>query len=94
MVRNRERRRFKEIQRQLSYDDPEFARRMTTPRLVARLGRWMTTWRLLGLLAATSAVLCLFLGEMGSFLLASALALVLLGYARWRSSSESLPSGV
>ncbi|GAA2341667.1 hypothetical protein GCM10009854_17730 [Saccharopolyspora halophila] len=93
MVRNRERRRFKEIQRQLSNDDPEFARRMTTPRLVARLGRWITAWRLLGLLAATSAVLCLVLGEAGSFLLASALALVLLGYARWRPSGESLHSG-
>lgn len=88
MSRGRERRRLKKIERQLSSDDPEFAHRMTTPRPVTKVMRWMTMWRALGVLAVLFAVLCLFLGQWTEFFIAAVTAALLLIYAGWRQRNR------
>ncbi|MHA6797898.1 DUF3040 domain-containing protein [Bounagaea algeriensis] len=88
MFHRREQRQLAKIERQLSSDDPDFARRMTNPRLITRVMHWMTVWRALGVLAGMFAVLSLLLGTGTGFLLASVLAAVLLTYARWQAHDE------
>ncbi|MDI2030263.1 DUF3040 domain-containing protein [Saccharopolyspora sp. TS4A08] len=88
MSRGRERRRLKKIERQLSSDDPEFAHRMTTPRPITKVMRWMTLWRALGVLAALFAVLSLVLGQGTEFFVASLTSAALLTYAWWHEHNR------
>lgn len=88
MSRGRERRRLKKIARQLSSDDPEFAHRMTTPRPITKVMRWMTLWRALGVLAALFAVLCLVLGQGVELFLAGLTSACLLTYASWHERNR------
>ncbi|MBQ0924949.1 DUF3040 domain-containing protein [Saccharopolyspora endophytica] len=90
MSRGRERRRLKKIERQLTSDDPEFAHRMTTPRTITKLMRWMTLWRALGVLAVLFAVLCLILGQATEFFVAGLTAALLLIYASWHERNRQL----
>ncbi|MEB3366557.1 DUF3040 domain-containing protein [Saccharopolyspora mangrovi] len=88
MSRGRERRRLKKIARQLSSDDPEFAHRMTTPRAITKVMRWMTLWRALGVLAALFAFLSLVLGQGMEFFVAALTAALLLTYASWHERNR------
>lgn len=88
MFRGRDRRRLKKIERQLSSDDPEFAHRMTTPRPIKRMMRWMNIWRALGVLAGAFAVLSLLLGQAMEFLISTTTAAVLLIYAWWQARKQ------
>lgn len=90
MFRGRERRRLKKIERQLSSEDPDFAHRMTAPRPITRVVRWMTIWRALGVLALVLGVLALILGQATEFLIAVLTGALLLLYA-WRQARKQPP---
>lgn len=80
MLHGHERRTLDEIEKHLTDEEPELARDLASADLRVKN-------RLLTVLTAISAavvVLCLFLGELRSFMLVTLLTSVLLGLRRWR----------
>ncbi|MGW1681238.1 DUF3040 domain-containing protein [Saccharopolyspora sp. NPDC002376] len=88
MLPRDERRRLKEIENQLMGDDPKLARRLTETSALRRLWLQLSPRMLLVLVAATLAVMCLFLGEGGGMFLSAALALVAFVSRNWQIRVE------
>lgn len=88
MLRRHEQRQLDEMERRLHADDPALARKLAGAGPLARFWAMQSLSRALCLGTAGLAVLCLFLGEPGAFLLSSALAGALFLAANWTLHAE------
>ncbi|GAA2795094.1 DUF3040 domain-containing protein [Saccharopolyspora taberi] len=84
MLPRHERRRLEEIEDQLSTEDPEFARTLTDPSLRRWKLRRVPPRLAVGVLCGALAIVCLFLGEGGSFAAAGVLSVVLILLRDWQ----------
>ncbi|MEV0701736.1 DUF3040 domain-containing protein [Saccharopolyspora sp. NPDC050389] len=83
MLPRDERRRLREIEQQLSGEDPKLARRLTETSTWRRIWAVTSPQTALAFFAAVVAVLCLFLGEGGGVLSAGALAAIVFISRNW-----------
>ena len=83
MMPRHERRRLVEIERRLAAEDPEFARNLAKARPLRRALGCGLPRTMLTLGAATSAALCLALGDAPATLAASAVATALIMTRNW-----------
>ncbi|GAA4883702.1 DUF3040 domain-containing protein [Saccharopolyspora cebuensis] len=83
MLPKDEQRRLREIEQQLSTDDPKLARRLGETGPIERVRAGLSLTTVLGALAAVLAVACLFLGEGAGMFTATVLAVVLFALRRW-----------
>lgn len=82
MLPKDERRRLKEIENQLTGDDPKLARRLSETSAMRRLWLQLSPRTLLVLVAAVLAVLCLFLGEGGGMFFSAVVALIAFAFQK------------
>lgn len=87
MLPDRDQQRLNEIERELRSEDPEFARRFHEPRR-RRVTGWLTPRRMLGVVAAIAALLCLAVGSGIGFTAAALLAAVLFFFRGWSIRSR------
>jgi hypothetical protein len=83
MLPRHERRRLEEIESRLRVEDPEFVRTLTEAGGNRFSLKGISLRTALGLVSALLAVICVFVGEGGAFLMAATLAAVLILTRKW-----------
>lgn len=81
MLPRHEKRLLAEIEHQLCVDDPDLGRRLADTRVLPRIFGWLSAVRVLALIAAFLAVVCVLVGEGSGFVMAGVLAGVLLWFS-------------